>query len=291
VLKRGIFLSIAVALGLAAASLAGGLLGAARADQSEQNDSVKTSQAAANAETNFLDAARLNEKNSAHGENEPAKASAERNKSAPVIVIGFVGGFVRKGNSVHNPVKIAASLRSAYPEGVHVEVFENHHREEAYRKVLQLLDESHDGQLREEAKQAARIIIYGMSWGGSETVSLARELAQQQIPVLLTIQVDSVRKLGENDGTIPANVSEAVNFYQDDGLLHGRAQIRAEDATRTRIVGNFRYGYKANPLACEEYPWWDRWLTKYHTNIECDPAVWNRVEGLIREKLPPPIEK
>jgi hypothetical protein len=122
-------------------------------------------------------------------------------------------------------------------------------------------------------------------------VALASELEKQKIPVLLTIQVDSVRKFGENDGLIPANVAEAANFYQNDGLLHGRAQIRAADASRTKILGNFHYGYKADPLACKEYPWWDRLLAKYHTNIECDPTVWNRVEALIREKLPALSEK
>jgi hypothetical protein len=81
-------------------------------------------------------------------------------------------------------------------------------------------------------------------------------------------------------------VAEAVNFYQDNGLLHGRPAIRAQDAERTKILGNFRYDYKTKPVSCKEYPWYDRMLTKYHTEIECDPAVWNRVEMLIREKLP-----
>ena len=205
--------------------------------------------------------------------------------SAPAIVIGFVGGFVRHENAVHSPVQVAARLKKEYPAGLYVEVFENHRREEAYRKVLQLLDVSRDGKLSDEERRDARIIIYGMSWGGTETVALAKELRAQKIPVLLTVQVDSVGKIGEDGGVIPANVGEAVNFYQDNGLLHGRAEIRAEDAARTKILGNFRYDYKTKPLVCEGYPWWDRLLTKYHTAIECDPAVWGRVEALIRGKL------
>ena len=167
-----------------------------------------------------------------------------------------------------------------------MEVFENRHRQDAYRKILELLDSGHTGMLSTAQKNDARIIIYGMSWGGSEAVTLARELKQEKIPVLLTIQVDSVGKLGQNDAVIPANVAEAVNFYQTDGLLHGRAEIRAEDTARTRILGNFQYDYKTKSLECEGYPWYDRVLTKYHTEIECDPAVWNRVETLIRAKLP-----
>ena len=38
----------------------------------------------------------------------------------------------------------------------------------------------------------------------------------------------------------PANVAEAVNFYQPHGIIHGCQAIRAEDASRTRVIGNFR---------------------------------------------------
>ena len=208
----------------------------------------------------------------------------------PVIVVGFVGGFVRHDNAVHSPVQLAARLRDTYRSGVYVEVFENRRREQALQQILKILDANHDGTLSEEEKREARIIVYGMSWGGSETVALARQLAEQKIPVLLTIQVDSVAKVGENDSMIPANVAEAVNFYQADGLLHGQPEIRAEDPSHTRILGNFRSEYSSKPLQCENYPWYDRVFTKPHTEIECDPTVWNQVESLIRSKLPPAAE-
>lgn len=214
----------------------------------------------------------------------------ESQAKSPVIVIGFVGGFVRHDDTVHSGVQLAARLRNAYPVGVHAEVFENRRREEAHAEILKLLDANRDGALSEEEKRAAQIIIYGMSWGGSETVALARELQAQNIPVLLTIQVDSVAKKGQNDKLIPANVEEAVNFYQPDGLLHGQPQIQAENPSRTRILGNYRYEYAAKPIECDNYPWYDRLFTKQHTEIECDPAVWGRVESLIRSKLPPPRE-
>lgn len=206
---------------------------------------------------------------------------------APVIVVGFVGGFVRHDNAVHSPVQLASRIRDGYPSGVHVEVFENRRREQAYQEILKLLDADHDGKLSEEEKRAAQIIIYGMSWGGSETVALARELGTQKIPVLLTIQVDSVAKMGQDDAVIPANVAEAANFYQAEGFLHGESGIRAADAKSTRILGNFRFSYGDKTLKCENYPWYDRVFMKYHTEIECDPAVWKQVESLIRSKLPP----
>lgn len=213
------------------------------------------------------------------------RANHEAAAKAPVIVIGFVGGFVKHDDMVHSGVQMAARLRREYPAGVSVEVFENRRREDAHQEILKLLDANHDGTLSEEEKREARIIIYGMSWGGSETVALARELEADRIPVLLTIQVDSVEKRGENDRVIPANVAEAANFYQTDGWLHGEQEIKAADATRTKILGNYRYGYTEKSLDCADYPWWDRMFVKAHTEIECDPEVWGRVEGLIRERL------
>jgi hypothetical protein len=208
----------------------------------------------------------------------------------PILVIGFVGGFVRHDDAVHSPVEVGERIRKDYPQDVYVKVFENRRREQALEAIRKRLDTNHDGTLSEEEKHNARIILYGMSWGGSETVALARELAAENIPVLLTVQVDSVQKPQENDEVIPSNVAEAINFYQLDGFLHGRAEIRAEDPARTKILGNFRFTYKAMPTECENYPWWDRWFVKPHTEIECDPAVWSRVEALIRSKLPPAEE-
>jgi len=216
--------------------------------------------------------------------NEPGEKTIS--VKAPVIVVGFVGGFVRHDNAVHSPVQLARRLRDGYPSGVQVEVFENRRREQAYGEIVKLLDSNHDGRLSDEEKRGARIIIYGMSWGGSETVALARELGEQKIPVLMTIQVDSVSKVGQNDAVIPANVMEAANFYQVDGLLHGQTEIRAADGASTRIIGNFRFEYGEKALKCENYPWYDRVFVKYHTEIECDPEVWKQVERLIRAKLP-----
>jgi hypothetical protein len=223
------------------------------------------------------------------GQDGPAHPLAPPENAAkpPVIVVGFVGGFVTHDNMVHSGVQLAARLRDAYPAEVYVEVFENRRREKAYREILMILDTDHDGKLSDEEKQKARIIIYGMSWGASETVALAKELDGDHIPVLLTVQVDSVAKIRENDELIPANVGEAANFYQSDGLLRGRPKIRAADETRTRILGNFRFEYKSKNIRCDEYPWYDKAFAKYHTEIECDPAVWSQVESFMRSKLPP----
>jgi len=208
--------------------------------------------------------------------------------SSSTIVMGFVGGFVHHDDSRHSVVQLGAKLRSDYSAAVYAETFENNKREQAYAEVLRLLDTNHDGGLSDAEKHAARIILYGHSWGASAAIALARRLEKEGIPVLLTIQVDSIMKNHEDDSLIPANVAEAANFYQPQSFLHGQNAIRAADPARTRILGNFRFDYAGKPAACvNAYPWWERHVMKPHIEIECDPKVWNQVESLIRAKLPP----
>ena len=201
------------------------------------------------------------------------------------IVVGFLGGFVGHANAIHSEVQVGRRLAAAFPSGIDVRMFENHHGQQALDEVLRLLDANHDGSLSNEEKGSARIAIFGHSWGASQTVALARALDLQHIPVLLTVQVDSVRKPGENDASIPANVARAANFFQHDGLLHGRSRIHADDASRTQILGNFQSAYKENPVDVGAYPWFARMFMRPHIEIESDPAVWNRVESLIRDAV------
>jgi len=109
--------------------------------------------------------------------------------------------------------------------------------------------------------------------------------AGQVVQVALTIQVDSVRKHGEDDSVIPANVADAINFYQSRWMIHGRSMIFAADPSFTTILGNLRFEYQKEPLACHSYPWYDRVFFKGHTSIECDPQVWSQVENLIEARV------
>jgi len=216
-------------------------------------------------------------------------AKPETPVTPPYIVIGFVGGFIRHDDPVHSEVQLAARLRQEYPAGVDVETFESYRGDGALKKIHSLLDTNHDGFLTPAEKNQARIILYGHSWGASEAIMVARELGKEDIPVLLTVQVDSVAKFYQNDEVIPSNVAQAVNYYQPDGLVRGRVNIRAEDPSRTRILGNFRFDYKSTPYACTEYPWYDQFFVKAHTQIECDPRVWKRAEDLIRSTIGTPV--
>jgi thioesterase domain-containing protein len=185
-----------------------------------------------------------------------AASSAPTSPISPVIVIGFVGGYVSHNNLSHMEAHLAAQIRAVYPTGVYAAAFENHRRNSAYQAILHVLDANHDGHLSDREKDEARIILYGHSWGASEAVTLARQLQKDNVPVLLTIQVDSIEKYRENDTVIPANVEEAVNFYQPHGFLHGTSQIRAADPERTKILGNFRYDYSKQSVQCyAAYPW------------------------------------
>jgi hypothetical protein len=201
------------------------------------------------------------------------------------VIIGFVGGFVRRDDANHPEVQFAAYLHERYPSGVHAEVFANHEGQKALRYVLSLLDTDGDGVLTAMEKEQASVIIYGHSWGASQTVTLARELGRQGIAVLLTIQVDSIAKLGQKDSTIPLNVARAINFYQPRGLLHGRSTIVAADPARTKILGNFRMTYEDRRINCDNYRWFVRVFNKPHHEIENDPRVWDRAASLIDSEL------
>jgi hypothetical protein len=202
-----------------------------------------------------------------------------------VIIIGFVGGFVSRNDTRHPEVQFAAYLRDRYPT-IHAEVFGNHHGQEALHQVVRLLDTDHDGALSSLEKMQATVIIYGHSWGATETVEFARELGQMGIPVALTIQVDTIAKPGHMASAISPNVASAINFYQTRGLLHGQPEIVAADPARTKILGNIQMRYEDRPINCNNYSWYSRTFNKPHHEIENDFRVWDELASLIDADLP-----
>lgn len=218
----------------------------------------------------------------------PLTAETGSNSKAPKnIVIGFVGGFVRRDNPHQQPVKLAQDLKRTLPPDTYVKIFENRHRRHAYETILHLLDMNHDAILSPEEKSRAHIILFGHSWGASAAVLLARDLDRQNIPVLLTVQVDSVAKFWQNDSVIPDNVAQAVNFYQPHGLVHGEQHIRAADPSKTEILGNVRIDYREHPVECSGISWFDRYITPSHAESECDPHLWSQVKRLVEQVVSP----
>jgi hypothetical protein len=214
-----------------------------------------------------------------------APAAIENVRNRNVIIVGFVGGFVPRDDPHHPEVLFASYLRERYGSAVHAEVFGNHEGKRALDDILKLLDTDRDGSLTEAEKRQAEIILYGHSWGASQVIVLAREMEARGIPVALTVQIDSVNKLGQGNHTIPPNVAEAVNFYQRKGLTPGRANIVAEDASRTKILGNFRMTYDDRQVNCDNYKWISRTLNRPHHQIENDPRVWGQIASFIDSEL------
>ena len=189
------------------------------------------------------------------------------------LVVGFLGGFERWNDPHRGVRKLALRLRAANIPGLYVETVENHRRRAAMTLIRRAIADN---------RQGARIILYGQSWGGASVIKTARDLEKWDVPVLLTVQVDSV---GAHDAVIPANVRAAANFYQRDPFtaIHGRTEIRAADPARTEILGNFRFSYILHDVDQSDASWARRKFGGSHNKMELDPAVWDRVEQLIRD--------
>ena len=201
------------------------------------------------------------------------------------LVLGFMGGRDSWRNAEVGVGRTAQWLRKKAMPGVHVETVENLKRNLALRLVRACLDGNGNGRLQPEERQRARIVLYGQSFGGAAVVKFARQLDRLEIPVLLTIQVDSV---GRGDGLIPPNVRAAANLYQDNGrIIRGEAPIRAADSSRTRILGNFRFDYSNLDIDLSHLPWHKKIARRAHAKMDRDPAVWRKVEELILDALQP----
>ena len=141
--------------------------------------------------------------NAAHGGYKTSPGSSAllspSHAMSPVVVVGFLGGFVPHDEPHHPEVQMMQGLRQEYPERVYFGLFENSKVDEAYHMILQRLGASETGTLSDEEKRSARILLFGHSWGASAVVMLARKLERKGIPVMLTVQVDSVAKPFQND--------------------------------------------------------------------------------------------
>ena len=199
------------------------------------------------------------------------------------LILGFMGGRDSWDNTAVGVGRIAGRLRERGLPGVHVETAENQKRNLAVRLVRSALDTNRDGQLQSAERLQARIVVYGQSFGGAAVVKFARQLDALGLPILLTVQVDSV---GRGDGLIPPNVRAAANIYQDNGrLIRGEAPIRAADPTRTKILGNFRFDYANSPIDVSDLPWHKTLARIAHAKMDRDPEVWKKVEALILDAL------
>ncbi len=200
-----------------------------------------------------------------------------------ILVLGFLGGREPWNNDQRNVRKLALKLRALNLPGLHVETVENKKRDLALQLIENAFDRNHDGQLDDQERAGVRLILYGQSFGGAAVVKLARQLKQLDIPILLTVQVDSV---GRKDRIIPANVRRAANLYQRNGLLiKGEKSIRAEDPNKTAILANTQFDYQNKKIDISEVSWAKKIFRVAHTKMEYDPEVWAKVEELILSEI------
>ena len=200
-------------------------------------------------------------------------------KEGDLLIIGFMGGRESWDNDKRGVRKLALKLRASNLAGVHVETVENRKRRLASELIRKTFDYNGDGQLDVRERTSARVIIYGQSFGGAAVVKFARQLKKLELPVLLTVQVDSI---GRGDKVIPSNVRRAVNLFQRDGLIiKGEREIRAEDPSKTTIIGNFKFAYSGKKIDLSEVSWLKRLFQAAHTKMDHDPEVWALVERII----------
>jgi hypothetical protein len=195
------------------------------------------------------------------------------------LIIGFMGGRDSWRDEEVGVGRLAAKLRNSELNGVHVETVENQKRSLALKFVKNGLDRDGNGELDDSERSSARIILYGQSFGGAAVVKFARQLNEIAVPVLLTVQIDSV---GRGDEMIPANVRTAANFYQNTGrLIRGAKNIRATDPNRTTILFNRRFDYRNRDVPMRKLPWYKKAFRTDHLKMDNDPEVWHEVERLI----------
>jgi hypothetical protein len=201
------------------------------------------------------------------------------------LIMGFMGGRDSWDDARPGVGRMAKKLREMGLPGMQVATIENRKRQVALELVRRAFDRNHDGELDSGERQSARLILYGQSFGGAAVVKFARELKVLDIPVILTVQVDSV---GRNDEVIPSNVAAAANLFQRDGFfVRGCRTIRAENPRTTEIIGNFQFTYRDSAIHLSGVPWYKKAFRRAHARMDLDPAVWNKVAELILSALRP----
>lgn len=206
-------------------------------------------------------------------------------EAGDTLIIGFQGGRDRWDNRVVGVGRMALRLQSLKvpQQRLHVRTLENRKRKLGLQLVREAFDRDRDGKLNEQEAASARIVLYGESFGGAAVVKFAHQLRRLGVPVLLTIQIDSV---GLGDEVIPENVRCAANLYQRNGkFIRGPQAIRAADPARTRILGNWRFDYRNSKIDISDLPWHKTILRKDHARMDRDPLVWQKVEELIVRAL------
>lgn len=155
-----------------------------------------------------------------------------------ILYLGFVGG-VEPPNNKHSGV---VQLRDILQGSGHLDVCARSFSPYVWPAGLSWLMKhfpAEPAQLTpEQLQESPKVILVGHSMGGWAALAVARELRGRNIPVELTIQVDSV---GITDHTVPRNVKSAAIFHANDALMFLTTKhLRVEDPNRTKILADVK---------------------------------------------------
>jgi hypothetical protein len=206
-------------------------------------------------------------------------------KSDQTLVLGLLGGMERWDDKSRGVRQVAIKLEAMNLPNVHVESFENRERDLAINFIQNAFDYNQNGFLDAWERDSARLILYGHSLGGAAVVEISRELKKMGVPVLLTVQIDSV-DLVYDDHIIPSNVKRAANLFQNDGgILRGEDKIEPENPNKTEILANIRFDYRDKNVDVSRLSWERKLFPIAHVKMEADPEVWLTVEKMILSEI------
>jgi hypothetical protein len=162
--------------------------------------------------------------------------SAQSSPPCRIIFLGFVGALEPGDNKYSGVVQIRKTLQGADFSDVCARSLSPYVWTQG-RDWLMKHFPSHAGLLTSaELEVAPKVILVGHSMGGWAMMSVARELRDRDIPVELTIQMDSV---GITDITVPRNVKSAAIFHARDVLMFMTTKhVRREDPNYTQVVAD-----------------------------------------------------
>jgi len=166
----------------------------------------------------------------------PSAPDTSNSTKCRIIYLGFVGALEPANNKFSGIVQIRKTLQGKEYSDVCANSFSPYVWMDGRDWLLKHFP-GHAGPLTpEELQQSPKVILVGHSMGGWAMMSVARELRSRDIPVELTIQVDSV---GITDYTIPRNVKSAAIFHANDVLMFMTTKhIQREDPNYTKLIAD-----------------------------------------------------
>ena len=201
------------------------------------------------------------------------------------LILGFLGGLERWDDESRGVRKLATKIDAMNIPNVHIETLENRNRDLAIKFIQNTYDRDQNGFLDDWERNSARLILYGHSLGGAAVVEISRELKKMGVPILLTVQIDSV-DLVYDDHIIPSNVKRAANLFQSDGwILQGEDKIKPENPDKTKVLANIRFVYQGKNVDMSSLSWERKLFSIPHAKMDADPEVWATVEQMILSEI------